>query len=105
MNREAALAELAQVEQQLYAKIPADAPSWGRRHLTYVLEEHVAAARLHLRIIYDSGLEVGPGFTAVAASATHPRYAFWLEGVQRHLEICAASFEGGPQDEGDDAGD
>jgi hypothetical protein len=99
MNRDEAFHALAQVEQQMYARIPADAPSWGRRHLRHVIQEHVDAARLHLTLIYDNGCALGPGFTPLGAQATYPKYAFWAEGVQRHLEICAASFEDKPRAE------
>ncbi len=96
MNRDEALRSLAQVEQQMHAQIPADAPSWGKRHLKHVIEEHVGAARLHLTLIYDSGCSLGEGLTPLTAPAAHPKYGFWAEGVQRHLEICAASLEGRP---------
>jgi hypothetical protein len=102
MNRDEALQALAQVEQQMQAKIPTEAPSWGRRHLKHVIDEHVGAARLHLTLIYDQGCAVGPGFTPLPAHAAHPKYAFWTEGVQRHLEICAANIEGRPDEQGVD---
>ena len=81
------------------AKIPADAPSWGRRHLKHVIEEHVGAARLHITLIYDEGCALGEGLGPLTAHAAHPKYAFWAEGVRRHLEICAASLENKPEAE------
>ena len=100
MNRDEAFQALAQVEQQMHAKIPAEAPSWGKRHLKHVIEEHVGAARLHLTLIYDHGCTLGAGFTPLPAHAAYPKYAFWAEGVQRHLEICATSIDGGPSEDG-----
>jgi hypothetical protein len=100
MNRDAAFQALAQVEQQMYAKIPANAPSLGKRHLKHVIEEHLGAARLHLTLIYDNGCALGEGLTPLGAHATYPKYPFWAEGVQRHIEICAASLEGRPREGG-----
>lgn len=103
MNRDEATQALAQAEQQMYAKIPAEAPSWGKRHLRYVIEEHLGAARLHVALIYDQGCALGPGLVPLPEYATHPKYGFWAEGVQRHLEICASSIDGEPdQDAGVD---
>ena len=96
MNRDEATQALAAVESDLYDRIPTDAPSWGRRHLRYVVEEHLAAARFHLALIYDAGCALGPGLTPLPAHAAHPKYGFWAEGVQRHLEICAASLDDDP---------
>lgn len=96
MNRDEALQSLAQIEQQLHARIPADAPSWGKRHLKHVIEDHVGAARLHITLIYDGGCSLDAGFTPVSEHAGHPKYAFWAEGVRRHLEMCAASLEDKP---------
>lgn len=99
MNREEALRALAKVEQQLCARIPSDAPSWGRRHLRHVIEEHVGAARFHVALIYDAGCALGDDLTPLSVHDGHPKYAFWAEGVRRHLEICAASLENKPETE------
>ena len=96
MDRDQALRTLAETEQRLRQLIPDEAPSWGRRHLGYVIEEHVGSARLHLGLIYDHGCAVGPGLTPLPEFASHPKYAFWAEGVHRHLEICESTIEGRP---------
>lgn len=99
MNRDEAFQALAETEQQMRARIPPGAPSWGKRHLNHVIDEHVGAARLHLSLIYDNGCAVGDGFAPLPAHAGHPKYSFWAEGVQRHLEICAASLDNKPDTE------
>jgi len=53
-------------------------------------EEQAEAARKHLQAIYESRLEVGPNFTALAEHMNHSQYAFWLEGIRCHLQECDA---------------
>jgi len=88
MNKEAAFRALAEQEKQFRSKIPANASMLRGRYLGYVVDEQVEAARKHLQALYDSHLEVGRDFGAVAECAAHPKYAFWLEGVRRHLQRC-----------------
>ena len=83
---------LAQFNLRCAAKIPDDLPAKGKRHLGYIIEEHVQSAQMHLSALYDSGLEAGPEFTALAEHAGHPKYHFWLEGLRRHLQICEESL-------------
>ena len=88
MNREDAFRALAEREQKFRSKIPANTPMLRSRYLGYVVDEQVEAARKHLQALYDSKLEVGRDFAALAEYAAHPKYAFWLEGVRRHLQRC-----------------
>jgi hypothetical protein len=41
-----------------------------------------------LQAVYEAGFELGPGLTAVQESKANPKYAFWLEGIHRHLQMC-----------------
>ncbi len=59
-----------------------------KRYLGAVVEEGVEAARKHLQALYESQLEVGPDFCALEPHRNHPKYAFWLEGIRRHLQEC-----------------
>ena len=86
MNREEAFRALEERKKQFLAKIPANAPPMRTRYLKNQLEDAVGAAEKHLQAIYASGLEVGPEFAALEQHATSPKYAFWLEGIQRHLQ-------------------
>ena len=88
MNKEAALQALGEEKKRLEAKIPMTASRLRTRHLKYVVEEDVEAARKHLQAVYEAGFELGPGFSAVEESKANPKYAFWLEGIRRHLQIC-----------------
>jgi hypothetical protein len=92
LKREDALQALEQRRTQLLARIPPTLPAKGRKYLGYVVEEQIAAARLHLAAIYEVGLAVGEDFSAVKASSAPAKYAFWLAGIQRHLQHCDASL-------------
>ena len=90
MNIEQALQALAVQQRQFQSKIPVRASMMRRRNLREMAEEQVEAARKHLQALYESHLEVGPDFSAVAEYISHPKYAFWLEGIRRHLQECEA---------------
>jgi len=88
MNLEQALQALEVRKTQLQSRIPAHAPAIRTRYLKEVVEEEVEAARKHLEAVYRSQLEVGPDLTALDEHRNHPKYAFWLEGIRRHLGEC-----------------
>jgi hypothetical protein len=88
MNLEQALQALEVRKTQLQSRIPAHAPAIRTRYLKEVVEEEVEAARKHLEAVYRSQLEVGPNLTALDEHRNHPKYAFWLEGIRRHLGEC-----------------
>ena len=88
MNREAALQTLEEEKKRLQAKIPTTASHLRTRNLNYLVEEAVEAARKHLQAVYEAGFELGPGLSAVEESKANPKYAFWLEGIRRHLQSC-----------------
>jgi hypothetical protein len=88
MNREAALQALEEEKRRLAAKIPTTASLLRTRHLRYVVEEEVESARKHLQAVYEAGFELGLGLAALEESKANPKYAFWLEGIRRHLETC-----------------
>jgi hypothetical protein len=90
MNRDDAFRALEELKKNFYARIPGDAPALRRRYLANVIEEEVGAARKHLQALYENKLEVGRNLEAVPEHAAHPRYAFWLEGIHRHLQGCEA---------------
>jgi hypothetical protein len=90
MNQEAAFAALEEQRKKFLARIPANAPLLRTRYLGNVVEDEIKAARIHLQALFASGLEVGPGFAAHEAHVSHPKYAFWIEGVRRHLQSCEA---------------
>lgn len=92
LNREEAFQALETVRETLHARIQPSLPSKGRKYLRYVVDEQINAARLHLTALYDHGLAVGPRFTAVESDSSHPKYAFWLEGVRRHIQQCESSL-------------
>lgn len=73
---------------QLQSRIPAHAPAIRTRYLKEMVEEEVEAARKHLEAVYRSQLEVGPNLTALEEHRNHPKYAFWLDGIRRHLGEC-----------------
>jgi hypothetical protein len=68
----------------------------GKRYLRYLVEEEAEMARKHLEAVYANQLELGPGLTALAAHAAHPKYAFWLEGIHRHLQRGESALEKPP---------
>jgi len=88
MNIEQAFQALEAQKRQFQSKIPAHASVMRTRYLGEMVDEEVEAARKHLQAVYESHLEVGPNFTALAEHMNHPRYAFWLEGIRRHLQEC-----------------
>ncbi len=88
MNIEAALKALELEKKRLETKIPRTASHLRTRHLNYMVAESVEAARKHLQAIYEAGFELGPGLSAVEESKANERYAFWLEGIRRHLQMC-----------------
>jgi hypothetical protein len=88
MNKEAALQALEEEKKRLQTKIPTTASRMRTRHLHYVVEEEVEAARKHLQALYEGGFELGPGLSAVAEFEANPKYAFWRQGIRRHLQMC-----------------
>ena len=88
MNKAAAFQALDEEKKRLAAKIPTTASQMRTRHLKYAVEEAVEAARKHLQALYEAGFELGPGLSAVEQSKANPKYAFWLEGIRRHLQMC-----------------
>lgn len=92
MNREEAFRALAERKQELLSQIPTDAPSSAKRYHHYAIEQEVGAAQLHLRALYEAGQEVGAGLGALPQYAKDPKYAFWLEGIRRHLQRCAEAL-------------
>jgi len=70
------------------------------RYLREMVKEQVEAARKHLQAIYESQLEVGPDFSALAAHRNHLKYSFWLEGIRRHLQECDAMLAEQPDGKG-----
>jgi hypothetical protein len=90
MNRDEAVRALEERKRKLQSRIPASAPLLRARYLRNVVDDEVEAARKHLQALYESGLEVGSDFAALQAHAAHPKYAFWLEGIHRHLQSCEA---------------
>ncbi len=96
MNLEQALQALEVQQRQFQSRIPARASRLRTRYLRSVAEDEVEAARKHVQAVYESRLEVGPNFTALAEYQNHPKYAFWVEGIRRHLAECEAVFAGQP---------
>ena len=90
MNQEAAFRALEEQKLKLHAKIPSGAPLMRTRYLKSMVEDEVGAAAKHLQALYECGLAVGPDFAALREHETHPKYAFWLEGIHRHLRSCEA---------------
>jgi hypothetical protein len=88
MNKEAALQALEKEKKRLEARIPTTASQLRTRHLKHVVEEEVEAARKHLQAVYEAGFELGLGLTAVEEARANSKYAFWLEGIRRHLQMC-----------------
>lgn len=97
MNLEQALQALEVRETQFQSRIPVQGSTMRRRYLKGMVEEEVEAARKHLQAVYESHLEVGPNFTALPEYANNPKYAFWLEGINRHLGECEASLADQPE--------
>jgi hypothetical protein len=100
MNLEQALQALEIRKTQLQSRIPAQVSSMRTRYLKGVVEEEVEAARKHLQAVYRSQLEVGPNLTALAGHMNDPKYAFWLEGICRHLGECEAILAEQPDGQG-----
>ncbi len=86
MNKVEAFCALEDRKGLFLARIPTDASKLRARYLKNQLEDAVECAGKHLEAVYDSGLEVGPDLGPLAAYAANPKYAFWLEGIRRHLE-------------------
>ncbi len=100
MDKEAALQALEQEKQRLQSRIPTTASRLRTRHLHYVVEEEVEAARKHLQALYEAGFELGPGLSAVAGSEANSKYAFWLQGIRRHLQMCETYLAEQPSADG-----
>jgi hypothetical protein len=103
MNMEQALQALEARRKQFQSKIPPNASPMRTRYLREMVEEQVEAARKHLQAIYQSHLEVGPDFSALPEHQQHPKYAFWLEGIRRHLQECEAVLADQPEGRSDTA--
>ncbi len=86
MNQAEAFAALEERKRQFLSRIPPGASALRTRYLRNQLQDAVGAAEKHLQAVYESGLEVGPDFGPLPPYTTHPKYAFWLEGIQRHLQ-------------------
>jgi hypothetical protein len=92
MNLEQALQALEVRKTKFKSRIPAQVSTMRTRYLKGVVEEQVEAARKHLQAVYESHLEAGPNFTALPKYVNNPKYAFWLEGIRRHLSECEATL-------------
>lgn len=92
MTKETAFRELDERKKKFSSMIPAGASRMRTGYLRNVVEEQVGAAQKHLQALYASNLEVGPGFTPLKQYEAHPKYAFWLDGIQRHLKLCEAAL-------------
>ena len=103
MNTEQALQALELQERRFQSMIPVHASRMRTRYLKQMTEQQVEAARLHLQAIYQGKLEVGPNFTALPEYTNHPKYAFWIEGIRRHLEQCEAILAEQPDASSGDA--
>ena len=90
MNQAEALQSLEEKKQLFLARIPANASKLRARYLQNQVEAEFEAAGKHLQAVYDSGLAVGPGFGPLPACEANPKYAFWLEGIRRHLQSAEA---------------
>ena len=90
MNQAEALQLLEDKKRLFLERIPAGASKLRARYLKNQLEDSVEAAGKHLQAIYESGLEVGPDLGPLPAHAANPKYAFWLEGIRRHLQNAEA---------------
>jgi hypothetical protein len=99
MNEKEALRALEERKTELVSRIPMNAPSLRVRYLRNVVEDETGAARKHLQALYASGFEVGPDFAAVQLPAADPKYAFWIEGIHRHLARCQAIIADQPAGE------
>ncbi len=97
MNHEQAMQALELRERQFLSRIPAHASQMRTRSLRGMVQEEVEAARKHLQAIYESRLEVGPDLAALAEHENNPKYAFWLEGIRRHLQECEAVLADQPE--------
>ena len=97
MDLKQAMQTLEERRKQLLSRIPAQAFTMRQRQLKEVVAEEVEAAQKHLEAVYRSGLEVGPNLAALEAHANHPKYAFWLEGIHRHLDECEAILAEQPE--------
>ena len=90
MNLEQALQALEVRKTQLQSRIPAQISTLRTRYLKGVIEEEVEAAQKHIQAVYLGRLEVGPNLAALDKHKNHPKYAFWIEGIRRHLGECEA---------------
>ena len=86
MNQAEAFRSLEETKRLFLARIPASASRLRASFLKNQLEDTVEAAGRHLHSIYESGFEVGPDFSALPTCEGNPKYAFWLEGIHRHLQ-------------------
>jgi hypothetical protein len=86
MNKAEAFQALEQKKQQFLSRIPPSAPTMRSRYLKNQLADTVSAAAKHLEAIYASGFEVGADFAPLEKFAPDSKYAFWLEGIRRHLQ-------------------
>ncbi len=86
MNQAEAFRSLEEKKQRFLDRIPANASRLRASFLKHQLEATVEAAGRHLHTIYEAGFEVGPDFSPLQAYAGDPKYTFWLEGIQRHLQ-------------------
>ena len=77
-------------------RIPPSAPKLRARYLRNQVEGATTAAGRHLAVIYETGLEVGSGLSAMPELASNPKYAFWLEGIRRHLQTAEATLDEQP---------
>ena len=90
MNQAEAFRLLEEKKRLFLARIPASASRLRARYLKNQLEDAVEAAGKHLQAVYEAGLEVGPDLGPLQAFAANPKYAFWLEGIHRHLRTGEA---------------
>ena len=88
MNKEAAFQMLEEQKKKFASRIPTNASRLRTRYLGYVVQEEIEAAGKHLEAIYESHLEVGPDLAPLDEFKANPKYAFWIEGIRRHLQMC-----------------
>ena len=97
MTKEQAFQALEVQKRQFESRIPARASKMRTRFLREMVEDEIEAAGKHLQAVYEGRLEVGPDFSALPEYANNPKYAFWLEGIRRHLQGCESVLAQQPE--------
>ena len=88
MDRESAMKEFESIKRYYLSFISREEDYCDRITLQTILKDKLDGILKHLDVIYAKNMEVGEKLTPLEQYEGNQGYQFWIERIQRHLEVC-----------------